>query len=285
VFGFVSIDTKQCAVTVTMVIYQLLQNNDMVGGHMGGALVGKVAMVTGGSRGIGGAIAARLAAEGADVGYTQTKVPTGAEPTLNAIERHGRQGLTVQADHAIPEQSVAAVEHIVTHFGRLDILVNVAGIFVTGVIDDPERDQSAFDRQLAVNVGGVVSTTRAAVGYLPDGGRIVSIATAGAHATRTPTPGLADYMASKSAVVAYSKGWARDLGPRGITVNVVQPGPIESDMVPAGSALAKNMAALTILGRIGTTADVAAAVAFLVGPEAGYITGTSLTVDGGLQTL
>jgi 3-oxoacyl-[acyl-carrier protein] reductase len=248
-------------------------------------LAGKVAMVTGGSRGIGAAIAARLAAEGADVGYTQTKPLTGGESTLDAIEGHGRRGLAVSADHGVPEQSAAAVERIVGHFGRLDILVNVAGIFVTGAIDDPERDESAFDRQLAVNLGGVVSTTRAAVGVLSDGGRIVSIATAGAHATRTPTPGLGDYMASKSAVVAYSKGWARDLGPRGITVNVVQPGPIESDMVPAGSELAKTMGDLTILGRIGTTNDVAAAVAFLVGPEAGYITGTSLTVDGGLQTL
>jgi 3-oxoacyl-[acyl-carrier protein] reductase len=255
------------------------------GARVGVGLVGKVAMVTGGSRGIGAAIAVRLAAEGADIGYTQTKPPMGGEPTLNAIEGHGRRGLVVQADHAVPAQSAAAVERIAAHFGRLDILVNVAGIFVTGVIDDPERDESAFDRQLAVNVGGVVSTTRAAVGFLSDGGRIVSIATAGAHATRTPTPGLGDYMASKSAVVAYSKGWARDLGSRGITVNVVQPGPIESDMVPAGSELAKNMGALTILGRIGTTADIAAAVAFLVGSEAGYITGTSLTVDGGLQTL
>jgi 3-oxoacyl-[acyl-carrier protein] reductase len=129
----------------------------MDGGHVVGGLVGKVAMVTGGSRGIGAAIATRLAAEGADVGYTQTKLPMGGEPTLNAIERHGRRGLTVQADHAVSEQSAAAVDRIVAHFGRLDILVNVAGIFVTGVIDDPERDESAFDRQLAVNLGGPTS--------------------------------------------------------------------------------------------------------------------------------
>ena len=135
------------------------------GARVGVGLEGKVAMVTGGSRGIGAAIAVRLAAEGADIGYTQTKPPMGGEPTLNAIEGHGRRGLVVQADHAVPAQSVAAVERIAAHFGRLDILVNVAGIFVTGVIDDPERDESAFDRQLAVNVGGVVSTTRA--GRLP----------------------------------------------------------------------------------------------------------------------
>jgi 3-oxoacyl-[acyl-carrier protein] reductase len=242
-------------------------------------------MVTGGSRGIGAAIATRLAADGADVGYTQTKPPSVDEATLVAIEQHGCRGLAVQADHAIPEQSAAAVDRVVEHFGKIDILVNVAGVYVTGAIDDPNRDESAFDRQLAINLGGVVSTTRAAVRFLPDGGRIVSIATAGAHATRPPARGQGDYMASKSAVVAYSKGWARDLGPRNITVNVVQPGPIQSDMVPAGSELAKAMSGLTILGRIGTTADVAAAVAFLVGPEASYITGTSLTVDGGLQTL
>lgn len=249
------------------------------------ALAGKVAMVTGGSRGIGAAIAIRLASEGADVAYTQTRPPGAVEPTRDAIERVGRRALCVQADHAVAEESEAAVRRVVDDLGRLDILVNVAGVFVTGAIDDPDRDQKAFDRQLAINLGGVVSTTRAAVPALSDGGRIVSIATAGAHATRTPAAGLGDYMASKSAVVAYSKGWARDLGHRRITVNVVQPGPIESDMVPAGSELAENMAALTILGRIGTTNDVAAAVAYLVGPEAGFVTGTSLTVDGGLQAL
>ena len=242
-------------------------------------------MVTGGSRGIGAAIAARLAADGADVGYTQTRPPGDAEPTLSAIHRSGRRGLVVQADHADPRQSAAAVERVVDRFGRIDILVNVAGVYVTGTIDDPERDEAAFNRQLAVNLGGVLATTRAAIGFIPDGGRIVSIATAGAHATRPPTRGQGDYMASKSAVVAYSKGWARDLGHRNITVNVVQPGPIESDMVPAGSDVATMMGGLTILGRLGTTADVAAAVAFLVGPESSYITATTLTVDGGLQTL
>ncbi|MCV7420518.1 SDR family oxidoreductase [Mycobacterium yunnanensis] len=252
---------------------------------MTGSLDDKVAMVTGGSRGIGAAIAVRLASEGADVAYTQTRAPEEVEPTRDAIERLGRRALCVQADHGIPADSEAAVQQVVDHFGRIDILVNVAGVFVTGSIDDPDRDQPSFDRQLAINLGGVVSTTRAAVPALSDGGRIVSIATAGAHATRTPAAGLADYMASKSAVVAYSKGWARDLGHRRITVNVVQPGPIESDMVPAGSELAENMAALTILGRIGTTQDVAAAVAYLVGPEAGFVTATSLTVDGGLQAL
>jgi 3-oxoacyl-[acyl-carrier protein] reductase len=194
---------------------------------MAGGLLGKVAMVTGDSRGIGAAVAAQLAVDGADVGYTQTKPPGADEPTLTAIQGSGRRGIAVQADHANPQQSAAAVEAIAKHFGGIDILVNVAGVYVTGTIDDPERDQTAFDRQLAINLGGVESTTRAAIPFMPDDGRIVSIAT----------------------------------------------------------ELARAMSGLTILGRIGTTADVAASVAFLVGPESSYITGTTLTVDGGLQTL
>ncbi|MCX8564411.1 SDR family oxidoreductase [Mycolicibacterium mucogenicum] len=252
---------------------------------MADADTNRVALVTGGSRGIGAAIAVRLAAEGADVALTYASNPERATETLSQIKGFGRRGLLIQADQADPAQAAAAVDRVVDHFGRLDILVNNAGVWATGAIDDPDRDQVAFDRLLAVNLVGVVATVRAAALVMADGGRIISIATAGAAATRTPVAGLGDYFATKAAVAAYSKGWARDLGPRGITVNVVQPGPIESDMVPAGSELATDMAALTVLGRIGQPSNVAAAVAFLARVESDYITGTALTVDGGLQTV
>jgi 3-oxoacyl-[acyl-carrier protein] reductase len=249
------------------------------------AEAGRVALVTGGSRGIGAAIAIRLAAGGADVAVTYTSHPERASETLSQIEGYGRRGLLVQADQSDPAQAAAAVGKVVEHFGRLDILVNNAGVYATGTIDDPDRDQAAFDTLLAINLTGVVATVRAAVPVMTDGGRIISITTAGAAATRTPVIGLGDYVATKAAVAAYSKGWARDLGSRGITVNVVQPGPIESDMVPAGSELAADMAALTVVGRIGKPSNVAAAVAFLAALDSDFITGTALTVDGGLSTM
>jgi 3-oxoacyl-[acyl-carrier protein] reductase len=248
-------------------------------------LLGKVALVTGGSRGIGAAIARRLAADGADVAISYVNAADEGAATLAGIEGHGRKALSVWADQADRAQAGDLVRQVADHFGRLDILVNNAGVFITGPVDDPNRDQETFDRQLAINVQGVVSAVLAAVPVIADGGRIVSVSTAGAASTRVPFPGLADYFASKAAVAAYTKGWARDLGPRGITVNAVAPGPIDTDMNPADSEWADTQASLTALGHFGKPADVAAAVAYLVSPGAGFVTGIALTVDGGLSAL
>lgn len=165
------------------------------------------------------------------------------------------------------------------HFGRLDILVNSAGVFVTGVIGDPHTDIVELDRQQAINVGGVVAAVRAAVPLLSEGGRIVSVGTM--FASRAPFPGIGDYAASKAAVAAYSRAWARDLGPRQITVNTVQPGPINTEMNPETSDVAPMVMQMTALGRYGQPDEIAGVVAFLVGPDAAYITGATLNVDGG----
>ena len=170
---------------------------------------------------------------------------------------------------------------VVKKFGRLDILVNNAGVFVTGAVNDPATDRSALEREFAINVGGVAAAVRAAVPHMGEGGRIISIGSVAGETS--PWPGVADYSATKAAVAAYTRGWARDLGPKGITVNNVQPGPIDTDMNPDGGDFAEVQKAGTALGRYGKPEEVAAAVAFLASPAAGYITGTTLNVDGGFN--
>lgn len=246
------------------------------------SLTGKVALVTGGSRGIGAAIAQRLASAGAQVAFTYASSPDRAHAIVASIEAAGGKALAIQADQADAAAVTAMVQRVHAHFGRLDILVNSAGVFITGMIGDPAADLTALERQQAVNVGGVVAAVRAAVPLLADGGRIVSIGTV--FADRAAFPGVGDYAASKAAVAAYGRAWARDLGARGITVNTVQPGPINTEMNPETSDQAAMVAQMTALGRYGQPDEIAGAVLFLAGPDAAYITGATLNVDGGASS-
>jgi 3-oxoacyl-[acyl-carrier protein] reductase len=242
-------------------------------------LASKVAIVTGGSRGIGAAIVLRLARDGADVAFSYSASKLRAEQVVAEVEALGRRAIAYQADQANRAQVQAFIAKAYETFGRVDILVNSAGVFVTGPIGDPQTDYAALDHQLDVNVKGTVAAVRAAVPLLSDGGRIISIGTTGAD--HIPFSGAADYIATKAAIAAYTRGWARDLGSRGITVNVVQPGAINTEMNPQDSAFADMLKGLAALGRYGQPEDIAAAVAFLASPDANYITGATLNVDGG----
>ena len=185
-------------------------------------------------------------------------------------------------DQADAKAVEALVKSVVERFGRLDILVNNAGVFVTGQVHDRANNLAELDRLFAVNVGGVAAAVRAAAPLMGEGGRIISIGSVVGDAT--PWPGASDYSASKGAVAAYTRGWARDLGPKGITVNNVQPGPIDTDMNPAANGEFANLQnTKTALGRYGKPEEVAAAVAFLASPSAAYITGATLNVDGGFN--
>ena len=243
-------------------------------------LAGKVALITGGSRGIGAAIVKRLADEGADVVFSYSNSQDRAEQVVQAVEAKGGCAVAIKADQAVTAEVQRLVKRAHEAFGRLDILVNSAGVFVVGSVDDPVADIASFDRQLDINVKGVVTAVRTAAPLLSEGGRVVSIGTTGADAI--PFAGLSDYVGSKAAIAGYTRGWARDLGARNITVNIIQPGPINTGMNPEDSAHASSMTSRTALGRYGQPEEVAAAVAFLVGPDATYITGATLNIDGGL---
>lgn len=244
-------------------------------------LDGKVALVTGGSRGIGAAVATRLAREGAHVAITYESAAERAAGVAGEIEGMRRKALTIQADSSDAAAVTAAVDTTAETFGRLDILVNNAGIFPALPVD--ELTVELIDRTLAIHVRAVLVAAKAAIRHMssaqrPDG-RIISIGSD--LADRAAFPGLSLYSASKSALTGLSKGLARDLGPRGITANVVHPGSTDTDMNPANGPLAPDQLAGIPLGRFAEPADIAAAVAYLAGPGARYVTGTAITVDGG----
>jgi 3-oxoacyl-[acyl-carrier protein] reductase len=241
------------------------------------SLAGKVALVTGGSRGIGSAVAARLAAEGADVAVTYLSAREKAEAVVARIERRGRRGLAVAADSGDPTAVVNAVDRTADRLGGLDILVNNAGVFPYGPIGDMSVEE--VDRVLAVHVRGAYLASQAAVRRTPDGGRIISIGSC--FAERVPYAGLSLYAMSKSALVGMTRGLARELGPRGITVNVVHPGSTDTDMNPADGEGADQERSFIALGRYAAAGDIAATVAHLASAGGRYITGASILVDGG----
>jgi 3-oxoacyl-[acyl-carrier protein] reductase len=240
-------------------------------------LENKRALVTGGSRGIGAAIVRRLAGEGAHVALTYVSNPDQASATVKAAQAFGVKALAVQADSADAKAVVGAVERTVRELGGIDILVNNAGIAVIAPIDDYRLDD--FDRTLAVNVRAVFAATQAAVKHMRAGGRIINVGSC--NAERMPFVGGGVYAMSKAALVGLVKGLARDLGPRGITINNVQPGPVETDMNPATGDFAKMLVQQMALPRYGTGDEIASLVAYLASPEAAYVTGASLSIDGG----
>ncbi|HXI82467.1 MAG TPA: 3-oxoacyl-ACP reductase family protein [Verrucomicrobiae bacterium] len=245
----------------------------------GQQLAGKVAVVTGGSRGIGAAIARRLAADGASVAVTYSKGVDAATSVVKAIESTGGKAIAIQADAADADAVKAAVEKTVATFGRLDVLVNNAGTAIPKKFEEATLEE--MDRVININVRGVFVATQAALKHMRDGGRIITIGSSVGE--RVLVPGLVPYAATKGAVKIFTQGLAREVGSRGITVNNVQPGPIDTDLNPAAGDWAAPQKAVTALNRYGHVDDIAAMVAFVAGPEASYITGANLTVDGGMN--
>jgi 3-oxoacyl-[acyl-carrier protein] reductase len=242
-------------------------------------LAEKVALVTGGSRGIGAAIAKRLAADGARVAITYAKDASAASTVVKAIELHGGKAIAIQADAADVKAVRAAVEKTVATFGRLDVLVNNAGTAIPKTFEETTLEE--MDRVIDINIRGAFTATQAALKHMKSGGRIIMIGSAVGE--RVAAPGLVAYAGTKGAVKMFSQALAREVGSRGITVNNVQPGPIDTDLNPASGDWAVPQKAATALDRYGRVDEVAALVAFVAGPESSYITGANLTVDGGMN--
>jgi 3-oxoacyl-[acyl-carrier protein] reductase len=242
-------------------------------------LQGKIALITGGSRGIGAAIAKRLAADGANVAITYTKGADAAASVVKEIERAGRKAVAIQADAADAAAVNAAIEKTVATFGRLDVLVNNAGTAIPKTFEEATLEE--MDRVIDINVRGVFVATQAALKHMKSGGRIIMIGSAVGE--RVLVPGLVPYSATKGAVKIFTQALSREVGSRGITVNNIQPGPIDTELNPAAGDWAVPQKAATGLDRYGNVDEVAALVAFVAGPESSYITGANLTVDGGMN--
>jgi 3-oxoacyl-[acyl-carrier protein] reductase len=242
-------------------------------------LTNKVALVTGGSRGIGAAIAKRLAADGASVAITYTKGADAAASVVKEIERAGRKAIAIQANATDAGAVEAAVEKTVATFGRLDVLVNNAGTAIPKTFEETTLEE--MDRVIDINIRGTLAATQAALKHMKRGGRIIMIGSAVGE--RAVAPGLVPYAATKGAVKMFTQALSREVGSRGITVNNVQPGPIDTDLNPASGDWAVPQKAATALDRYGRVDEIAAMVAFVAGPESSYITGANLTVDGGMN--
>jgi 3-oxoacyl-[acyl-carrier protein] reductase len=240
-------------------------------------LQGKIALATGGSRGIGAAIAKRLAADGASVAITYATDADGASSVVKAIEQSGGKAVAIQANAGDAQADENAVAKTISTFGRLDVLVNNAGTAIPKRFEDTTLEE--LDRVIDINIRGTFMVTKAALKHMKSGGRIIMIGSCVGE--RVMTPGLVPYSATKGAVKMFTQGLSREVGSRGITVNNVQPGPIDTDLNPAAGEWAVPQKAATALDRYGSVDEVAALVAFVAGPEASYITGANLTVDGG----
>lgn len=240
----------------------------------------RVALVTGGSRGIGAAVAVRLAESGADVAITYQSDAESAAAVVDRITALGRRGLAVAADSGDPDAMVSAVDRVAAELGRLDVLVNNAGVFLVGPLDT--LGPAEFERTIAVNVRGPFVAAQAAARHLGEGGRIISIGSNVAE--RAVFPGFTLYALSKAALVGMTRGLARDLGARGVAVTLVQPGPTDTASNPADGPGAEVVRGFTALGRYAEPAEIAEVVAHLAGPGGGYVTGAVIAVDGGFTS-
>jgi 3-oxoacyl-[acyl-carrier protein] reductase len=246
---------------------------------MANSLSGKIAFVTGGARGIGAAVVSRLAAEGAAVAFTYRGSTAQASALAAKIEETGGRVLAIQSDAADADALTRAIDQAARHFGKIDVLVNNAGVLYLGPVDAFSLDD--FDKTVAVNVRAVFVATKAVLPYMPAGGRIVNIGST--NADRMPFPGGAAYAMSKAALQGLVKGLARDLGPKGITVNNVQPGPVDTDINPEQGEFGSALHALMAVQRHAKADEIAAMVAYVAGPEASFVTGASLMIDGGFS--
>ncbi|KOX14041.1 SDR family NAD(P)-dependent oxidoreductase [Nocardiopsis sp. NRRL B-16309] len=242
-------------------------------------LESKTALVTGGSRGIGAAVALRLAEAGADVALTYVSNEAAANEVVEKIRATGRRALALRADNGDAAEAAGAVDRVVQEFGRLDVLVNNAASFPFVATDDVTPEQ--LDQVLAVNVQGPFLTTRAALRHMGEGASVVTI---GSNVIEhVPFPGLTLYATSKAALVGMTRGLARELGPRGITVTLLSPGPIDTDANPADGPNADGIRSLIPLGRFGRAEEIADTVVHLAGPGGRFVTGTEIHVDGGIN--